>query len=174
MHRMVRKESGLFEPSEIVSNCLYPTSVNSMRCQISSRLLISTALSRVPPVLCNPSFLPSLMSSLDAELRRVPERVSSYVSGLSLFPPLDAQTHSDTPSLSHADNALRILDSYILGQWQDPDDDTPHNDLQSALSNQLREELVALCIAADTLTRTEDPSNLGAHTSASDRARRRS
>ncbi|KAI0674378.1 hypothetical protein C8Q78DRAFT_967086 [Trametes maxima] len=131
LQRIIRKKSGLFEDTDIVS----------------SRLLISQALAVAPPSAHTISYLPSLLHSLSAEMNSLPSRVDAYISGLSLFPPQGPSSYLDTPSLLHLDNCLRLLDSCLLGSWSIPVEDIP---TQAAMLTELREQgfvkaLIALC-----------------------------
>lgn len=125
--------------------------------QVSSRLLVSATLSQIPPSSCNPSHIPSLIAGLTAELKRLPERVSSYVSGLPLFPHEDG-SHIEVVSISHIESILRLLDAYLLGRWQ-PNE---RQDLNFGHSTHLQQYLVALFVAVDVLTREENDKSVPA------------
>ncbi|KAI8986902.1 hypothetical protein BD414DRAFT_416070 [Trametes punicea] len=133
LYRLVRKKSGIFHDHDI----------------ISSRLLISQALVIVSPSAHTLSHLPSLLHSLSTEIRLLPSRVSAYISGLSLFPPPGPLSRTDTPSLLHLDNCLRLLDSFLLGSWPIAPEET---DVQLAKLEELRHQhlagaLIALCVS---------------------------
>ncbi|KAG2140575.1 hypothetical protein DEU56DRAFT_900794 [Suillus clintonianus] len=106
---------------------------------LSTRTLLSTTLSSLPPSLLPPAFhtLPSILNSLHAELLLVPPRVNAWERGLELFPGFtrlditlgkngkgkEIRKHSDppieiaTPSLAHIHACLRLVDAYLLEEW---------------------------------------------------------
>ncbi|KAI0659223.1 hypothetical protein C8Q70DRAFT_915843 [Cubamyces menziesii] len=142
LQRLVRKKSGLFEESDM----------------ISSRLLVSHALAAISPSAHTLSHLPALLHSLHAELHPLPSRVHAYTSGLSLFPPQGPSSYMDTPSLLHLDNCLRLLDSYLIGSWTIPPEDTSS---QPASMDQFRDQenvkaLVALCVSCTIIQLDKD------------------
>lgn len=103
--------------------------------------------------------MPVLFSSLAVELQPLSERLSAYVSGLPLLPTLDATTYAETISLSHVDNCLRVLDSCLLGRWQEDYEELSRQDadaLRTERGRDLPKLLVALCIASDVLCREDD------------------
>lgn len=125
--------------------------------QISSRLLISRALSLILPPSNDPAHISTSLRSLAAELKNLPHRVAAYASGLPLFPAFDATSHSDTVSLSHVDNCLRLLDTALLRPGQEDDDDRRGADILDAeRAKGLHRSLVALCVAAEVMTREGD------------------
>ncbi|KAG1803482.1 uncharacterized protein BJ212DRAFT_1395763 [Suillus subaureus] len=115
---------------------------------LSTRTLISTALSSLPASLLPPAFqtLPSILNSLRAELLLVPPRVSAWERGLELFPnyigsdiglgkngnvirngkgketqkPSDPPIDIATPSLAHIHACLRLMDTYLLEECMGP------------------------------------------------------
>ena len=126
--------------------------------QISSRLLVSHALAAISPSAHTLSHLPALLHSLHAELHPLPSRVHAYTSGLSLFPPQGPSSYMDTPSLLHLDNCLRLLDSYLIGSWTIPPEDTSS---QPASMDQFRDQgnvkaLVALCVSCTIIQLDKD------------------
>ncbi|KAG1836270.1 hypothetical protein DFJ58DRAFT_749844 [Suillus subalutaceus] len=112
---------------------------------LSTRTLLSTALSSLPASLLPPAFqiLPSILNSLRAELLLIPPRVSAWERGLELFPgykgsdiglgkngnatrygkgkethkPSDPPIDIATPSLAHIHACLCLIDAYLLEEW---------------------------------------------------------
>ncbi|KAI0088819.1 hypothetical protein BDY19DRAFT_890661 [Irpex rosettiformis] len=140
LQKMIQTKSGLFEPSEIISN----------------RLLISLSLEALPPSLHSPACLPIVLNSLKVELSPLSSRVLSYITGLPILPTLSAESYMDIPSLSHIDKCLRLVDAYLLGRWGD-DDSTDGTTLLDAARNEgFGSTLITLCCAADIISRTQD------------------
>lgn len=141
LHRLVRKKSGLMDTSDIVSN----------------RVLISIALSAVPPLLHSAAQLPTVLKSLTAELSVVSSRVSAYETGLSLVPSASSSLLK-TPSLLHILNCLHLLDSSLLGRWAnhgtDNDPGTDRLGLQREAG--LGAALMTLCVACDVISREDE------------------
>ncbi|KAI0777752.1 hypothetical protein BD413DRAFT_467628 [Trametes elegans] len=142
VHRLIRKKSGLFDDSDV----------------ISSRLLISQALTQVAPSTHTVSHLPALLHSLSAEINPLPARISAYLSGLSLFPPEGPSSYLDTPSLLHIDNCLRLLDSCLLGSWSisAEDIDTQTSQLEELRETHFAESVVALCVGCSVILLDRD------------------
>ena len=92
------------------------------------------------------------------ELQLLPDRVSGYISGLPLFPPLEASTHTEIVSLTHVEHCLRMLDACLLGRWQDEEEhDVPGaSPLRTEREEALHKSLVALCISAEILSREDE------------------
>ncbi|KAI0694225.1 hypothetical protein BC835DRAFT_1274905 [Cytidiella melzeri] len=140
LQKLVRTRSGLFRDSEIVSN----------------RLLASQALAALPAALHTSTCLPTMLSSMRAELEPLSARVSAYATGLPILPTLVAESRADFPSLSHIDNCLRLLDSYLLGRWEEDDSVDGQALLDSARDDGFGSTLVELCIAVDIISRAKD------------------
>lgn len=106
----------------------------------------------LPPSLLNPQHLPLLRLTLKSELCRIPPRVTAYLSGLSLLPSVSPTSHLDTPSFEHIEHCLRLLDSYLLGQWlHDEEDILRKESLNTDHGDDLTGGLLALCVAAEII-----------------------
>jgi hypothetical protein len=103
--------------------------------QVSTRLLISQALATVPSAVLDAQCLQAVVHTLNLELSLVTPRVTAYISGLPLLP---SSHPSESPSFEHIESCLRILDSFLLGQWAD--------DGQSLEMDGLGEGLVSLAV----------------------------
>ncbi|KAI1798133.1 hypothetical protein LXA43DRAFT_875771 [Ganoderma leucocontextum] len=137
LQRLVRKKSGIFDDSDIVSN----------------RLLISHGLAVVSPSAHTFAHLPALLHTLTVEISLLPSRVAAYISGLSLFPPQGPSSYVETPSLLHLDDCLRLLDTCLLGLWSISGED---EDARAQKLIELREGgfaagLIALCVSCNTI-----------------------
>ncbi|EMD31914.1 hypothetical protein CERSUDRAFT_119234 [Gelatoporia subvermispora B] len=140
IHRLVRKKSGVLDESDLV------------REQISCRLLISFPLVALPSWMLEHKHLSAVLRSLSSELDPISARISSYTSGLSIFP---SSINQDLLSLHYIDNCLHLLDAFLLGRWSAEDDnDTGHaHQLDAQRQAGLGKALIALCIACDILVR---------------------
>lgn len=77
------------------------------------------------------------------------------------MPPPSPATHSNIPSFEHLYNCLRMLDSFILGQWQTSDENrTEKYDLVRSRESGLANELVSLCIASELLAQPSYDSHM--------------
>jgi hypothetical protein len=103
--------------------------------QISVRVLISKTLATVPSTLPDPECLQTVVRALNLELSLVTTRVEAYISGLPLLP---SSRPSDNLSFEHIEYCLRILYSFLLGQWTD--------DGKSLEMHSLGEGLVSLAV----------------------------
>lgn len=117
--------------------------------------MVSQALSTLTPSLHSPTHLPSLLAALLSELGPLPSRISTYVSGLPLIPPITPSSHQDIPSIWHIENCLKLIDHYLLNRWGDIPSDLPF-DIRDPPSPQLKElceALVSTCVASDIILR---------------------
>ncbi|KAF8582585.1 hypothetical protein K439DRAFT_1413240 [Ramaria rubella] len=80
---------------------------------LSTRLLASYTLSRITPSSYPDQLFSVVLASLIEELILVRPRLDAYISGLALLP----SAAPDIPDLEHIDQCLRILDTFLLGQW---------------------------------------------------------
>jgi hypothetical protein len=101
------------------------------------------------------------MQTLRSELHLVPPRISAYISGLSLLPPSSSASYSDTPSFEHIENCLRLLDSFLLGQWASPTRGDENVQVGREALDEDREsgfakELVGLCVVSELMTQSYD------------------
>ncbi|EJF63754.1 hypothetical protein DICSQDRAFT_153594 [Dichomitus squalens LYAD-421 SS1] len=146
LQRLVRKKSGIFDDSDIISN----------------RLLISHALADVPPSAHTFSHLPSLLHSLTAEISLLPSRVAAYTSGLSLFPPQGPSSYVETPSLMHLDDCLRLLDTCLLGSWSiyDEEETARSQKLEELRESNFAAAVIALCVSCNIILHDD---SLGEH-----------
>ncbi|KAH9924173.1 wings apart-like protein regulation of heterochromatin-domain-containing protein [Fomitopsis serialis] len=146
LEKLVRKKSGLFESGET----------------ISTRLLISTALVALPSSCQNTTHVSSLLRTFQHELAPLPSRLSAYESGLPILSPPSASSSLDTPSFGHADNCLRLLDSYLLGTWTSSESSQGSNTdtrLDPEREEDLAPRIVGLCNVCDVAAR--DPEHEG-------------
>ncbi|KAF7973917.1 hypothetical protein HWV62_13968 [Athelia sp. TMB] len=125
------------------------------KASISNRLLLSHALCAFPPSTLSPSQITTILASLRSELALIPPRLSAYSTGLPLLPPPSSNSHLDTPSFPHIENCLRLVDSFVLGQWntdaQMNGKLAAKNVLELSRSNGLADDLVAMCVAIELL-----------------------
>ncbi|PCH45061.1 hypothetical protein WOLCODRAFT_155076 [Wolfiporia cocos MD-104 SS10] len=140
---LVRKKSGLVTDGDVVSN----------------RLLLSFALNALPSTMQSVVNLSSLLSSLVREIAPTTSRISAYASGLSILPALSPSSYLDFPSFMHADNCLRLMDAFLLGQWRDEDDDVTSLALIAARDQGLVGSLIALCAICDVMSRDKQYAN---------------
>ena len=126
--------------------------------QISNRLLLTHTLVVLPPRLLPISHMDTLLRELLRESDHIPSRVSSYSSGLPLVPSLSHSSLLHSFSFLHIDFCLRLLDSYLLGRWNSPDDEAlPFiKELDPEENTRLPSRLVAICAAADIASRDEE------------------
>jgi hypothetical protein len=75
-------------------------------------------LSKLPPRLLTKSNFPGFFDHLLSELRFVPPRLQAYASGLPLLP-AGSDTASELPSFEDIEHSLCLLDSYLLGNWDE-------------------------------------------------------
>lgn len=66
--------------------------------------------------------------------------------------------HTEIVSLTHVEHCLRMLDACLLGRWQDDEDHDAQgaSPLRTEREKDLHKSLVALCIAADILSREDE------------------
>jgi hypothetical protein len=61
------------------------------------------------------------------------------------------------PSFEHVENCLRLLDSFLLGQWGgDEGTDMAKEALDEDRKNGLANELVALCTISELIMQSQD------------------
>lgn len=86
----------------------------------------------------------------------MPSRVINYASGLSLVPSLSSSSRLHSFSFLHMDNCLRLLDSYLLGRWTEPDDSAPvvFPELDPE-DGHITARLLAICALVDILSRDD-------------------
>jgi hypothetical protein len=90
-----------------------------------------------------------------SELSLLPPRIDAYLAGLPLLPTCPSTFYLETPSFEHIVNCLRLLDSFLLQQWPQMDDDNLGDNLFSNSDDELASGLVALCVCAEFLTSNE-------------------
>ncbi|KAG9311646.1 hypothetical protein JVU11DRAFT_7881 [Chiua virens] len=124
--------------------------LNLMDYSPSARFFVSSSLSTLPPYLLADHYLPTLLSNLQTELKLLEPRITAYESGLPLIPSATVDS-SGTPSLFHIEACLRLLDSYLLGQWSsvDPAGSESPNGLSHI--GGFPSELILLCIVSSNL-----------------------
>ncbi|TFY69847.1 hypothetical protein EVJ58_g195 [Rhodofomes roseus] len=142
LEKLVKKKSGLFDPDETISN----------------RLLVSTALAALPSSCQDIVHISSLLRIFQHELAPLPSRISVYGSGLPILSPLSASSSLDAPSFGHADNCLRLLDSYLLGRWTSSGSSQSQGSSADTRLDSDREEglaagIVSLCSVCDVVAR---------------------
>ncbi|KAI6006937.1 hypothetical protein EDD15DRAFT_9119 [Pisolithus albus] len=137
--------------SEMVSRELYEGSQS----QLSVRLLVSHTLVAIPTALAA-RHLDPLFASLETELSLVEPRIAAYLSGLSLLP-IPNELCSVTLSLEHLESSLRLVDSFLLGQWstQDLEDDRAAV-LRAACVDGLASKFLSLCVLSQVQLRESE------------------
>lgn len=122
--------------------------------------MVLTTLSNLAPSLLPVSSAKTLVTALVGELRLVPPRLTAYAAGLSL---VSTASPNNMPCWDLLENALRLFDSYLLGQWPNNQEDDSQSSQDEVLDevlgaphkqDELMNGLVALCIAADLCTRS--------------------
>lgn len=155
LHRMIRTCPGLFPDLEIVSGIVDLAAMHLTCTKISNRLLVSTTLAQLPPTHLIPYSLPAIIAALRAELGHLPGRISSFASGLPLFPTFGAATHTEVISLSHIDNCVRLLDFCVAEYWRGNDTALEGDPCDTQSAQDMPAYLSSLCIATDVLCRDD-------------------
>ncbi|KAF9220721.1 hypothetical protein BS17DRAFT_713477 [Gyrodon lividus] len=135
--------------AEVVSKESHLSSANQVRpLQPSARFFISHTLAALPPSIIGVEYLSALLTSLRTELCLLEPRVTAYESGLELLP-LPSRANTDVPSLYHIEACLRLLDSYLLGQWSSTNIDVERtSSIGLAGADGFASELLFLCIVS--------------------------
>ncbi|KZT68954.1 hypothetical protein DAEQUDRAFT_307759 [Daedalea quercina L-15889] len=140
LEKLARKKSGLFEPGETISN----------------RLLVSTALAALPSACQDTAHASSLLHAFHHELDPLPSRLSIYESGLPILSEPSVSASVDAPGFGHADNCLRLLDSYLLGRWTNNDSSQGSSAdarLDPGREDDLAAGIASLCCVCDVVAR---------------------
>lgn len=134
--------------SEMVSRELYEGSQS----QPSVRLLVSHTLVVLPTALAA-RHLDPLLANLETELSLVEPRITAYLSGLSLLP-VPSELCSVTLSLEHLESSLRLVDSFLLGQWSTPGlEDDRAAVFRAACVDGLASKFLSLCVLSQVQLR---------------------
>ncbi|KAF9239241.1 hypothetical protein BU15DRAFT_74666 [Melanogaster broomeanus] len=146
--------------AEVVSKESHLCSTN----QPSARFFISHALAALPPSILAVQHLTVLLTSLRTELSLLEPRIMAYESGLQLLP-LPNRTNINVPSLYHIEACLRLLDSYLLGQWASLNTDAEWTSpIGLAHADRLASELLSLCVVSSASIRectSEEDATIG-------------
>ncbi|KIJ09076.1 hypothetical protein PAXINDRAFT_182178, partial [Paxillus involutus ATCC 200175] len=135
--------------AEVVSKESHLSSTN----QPSARFFISHTLAALPPSILRVQYLSALLTSLRTELGLLEPRITAYESGLQ-FLPLPSRTNTDVPSLYHIEACIRLLDSYLLGQWSSANTNAEQtSSIALAHSAGFTSELLSLCVVSSVLMR---------------------
>ncbi|TCD68737.1 hypothetical protein EIP91_009883 [Steccherinum ochraceum] len=134
IHTMILDKSGIFEQPPHLSN----------------RLLLTFVLSSLQPHLLSSAHFNILLEEFLTETENLPSRVSSYATGLPLHPSLSSSSYTQAFSLQHIEQCLRLLDSYLLGRWTEPDEITPlkFKELDPEADTPVPSRLVVICAVA--------------------------
>ncbi|KAL4259759.1 WAPL family protein [Pleurotus pulmonarius] len=119
---------------------------------LSTALLVSHSLCTLNPRHLPTSELPRLLATVKEALSYFFDRLAAYSSGLSLFP------SSDTPEiilskLLHAENCLRLLESFVLDHWSVQVEDAVAEDLSPTNQDWLLQRLVSISIVMEIVQR---------------------
>jgi hypothetical protein len=99
--------------------------------------------------------------SLLSELSLVSPRVDGYLTGLPLLPTSSSTAHLETPSVEHITNCLYLLDSFLLRQWHQNNEDDTSDDLFANHDDELAHGLVALCCFSEALMNSDSSHDIG-------------
>lgn len=104
----------------------------------------------------------SLLRACQHEFSPLPSRISIYQSGLPILSEPSPSSSLDAPSFGHADNCLRLLDSYLLSRW--PSSQSSQEVASDTRLDPDREEgltagIVSLCTVCDVVARDPELSD---------------
>ncbi|KAI6132533.1 hypothetical protein EDD16DRAFT_414525 [Pisolithus croceorrhizus] len=134
--------------SDMVSKELYEGSQS----QPSVRFLISHTLAVLPTALAV-RHLDPILANLETELSLVEPRITAYLSGLPLLP-VPSELCSVALSLEHLESCLRLVDSFLLGQWSAPDlEDDRAAVFRAACVDGLASKFLSLCVLSEVQLR---------------------
>ncbi|KAI6045358.1 hypothetical protein EDC04DRAFT_3137273 [Pisolithus marmoratus] len=137
--------------SEMVSMELHGGSQS----QPSVRFLVSHTLAVLPASLAVGHLNP-ILASLESELSLVEPRITAYLSGLSLLP-VPSELCAVTLSLEHLESCLRLVDSFLLGQWSTTDlEGDPAVVFRAACVDGLASKVLSLCVLSQAQLRESE------------------
>ncbi|KAF9487433.1 hypothetical protein BDN71DRAFT_1404780 [Pleurotus eryngii] len=119
---------------------------------LSTALLVSHSLCTLNPRHLPSCELPRLLATVKEALTYFLDRLAAYSSGLSLFP------SSDTPEtilskLLHAENCLRLLESFVLDHWSIQTEGTAVEELSPTNQDWLLQRLISISIVLEIIQR---------------------
>ncbi|KAI6104183.1 hypothetical protein F5141DRAFT_1204095 [Pisolithus sp. B1] len=140
--------------SDMVSKELYEGSQSQVGIDWtpSVRFLISHTLAVLPTALAV-RHLDPILANLETELSLVEPRITAYLSGLPLLP-VPSELCSVALSLEHLESCLRLVDSFLLGQWSAPDlEDDRAAVFRAACVDGLASKFLSLCVLSEVQLR---------------------
>jgi hypothetical protein len=131
---LFRKKSGLSFADDTVSLLFCHSSFERNRClicmlvQVRVTTSIVRVLSMLPARLLPARSINVVLEHLLSELRHVSTRLQAFTAGLPILSETsdadsDTAVSTEAPSLEDLEHTLRLLDSYLLGRWQDAEHD---------------------------------------------------
>ncbi|KAI5990365.1 hypothetical protein EDC04DRAFT_1379971 [Pisolithus marmoratus] len=97
-----------------------------------------------------------ILASLESELSLVEPRITAYLSGLSLLP-VPSELCAVTLSLEHLESCLRLVDSFLLGQWSTTDlDGDPAVLFRAVCVDGLASKVLSLCVLSQAQLRESE------------------
>ncbi|KAI6006297.1 hypothetical protein F5J12DRAFT_940073 [Pisolithus orientalis] len=123
--------------------------------QPSVRTLVSHTLAMLPATLAA-RHLDPILASLEAELSLVGPRITAYLSGLPLLP-VPSELCSAALSLEHLESCLRLVDSFLLGQWSTANlEDDRAAVFRVACADELASKFLSLCVLSQVQLRESE------------------
>lgn len=123
--------------------------------QPSVRALVSHTLAMLPATLAA-RHLDRILASLEAELNLVGPRITAYLSGLPLLP-VPSELCSAALSLEHLESCLRLVDSFLLGQWSTANlEDDRAAVFRVACADELASKFLSLCVLSQVQLRESE------------------
>ena len=120
--------------------------------KLSTALLVSHSLCTLNPRHLPTSELPRLLATVKEALSYFFDRLAAYSSGLSLFPSSDT-SEIILSKLLHAENCLRLLESFVLDHWSVQAEDAVVEDLSPTNQDWLLQRLVSISIVMEIVQR---------------------
>ncbi|KDQ25997.1 hypothetical protein PLEOSDRAFT_1113649 [Pleurotus ostreatus PC15] len=154
LYKVISADSAVFPISLLVGYffLVLMLSLMSETYKLSTALLVSHSLCTLNPRHLPTCELPRLLATVKEALTYFLDRLAAYSSGLSLFP------SSDTPEtilskLLHAENCLRLLESFVLDHWSIQTEGAAVEDLSPTSQDWLLQRLVSISIVMEIIQR---------------------